>query len=116
MSMQNLRAFPISKFTQSLRATAINARLTMQMCDGKAILLQAFTDLTDFIQNRHDAAEFVAQSTHHLIHQHFRPANSQRMDHVADRGTIVDGCDANVWLCGLYHDVEFMSGMALASC
>ena len=94
MSMQNLHAFSISKFTQPLRATAINAGLTMQVCDGKAISLQAFADLTDFVQYRYDAAEFLAQSTHHLIDQHFRPANSQRMDHVADRGTIVDGGNA----------------------
>ena len=90
MSVQNLSAFSIGKLSQSFCTATIDARLTMQMFDRESILLQTLADFADLIQHSHDTTKFIAHQTQHLINQHFRPANSQRMDHVADRRTIVD--------------------------
>ena len=87
MSVQNLHIFTIRKFFQSSRTPAINSRLPMQMLDRYPILLQPFADFSDLIQHSHDAAEFSAHATHHLVNQHFGTAHAKRVNNVADGRT-----------------------------
>ena len=96
MGVQNRCPFTISKTLKSLRAGSINAGAAMQVLDGKSVTLQAFTDFTDFIKHGHNTAKFVAEKSQHLINQHLCPAHAQRMDHMTDRGTIVNRSNAKM--------------------
>jgi hypothetical protein len=59
----------------------------MQMFNGNPILLQPLADVSNLIQHRHHATEFVAHAAHHLVDQYFRTANAKRVNNVADGGS-----------------------------
>jgi hypothetical protein len=86
--MQNHRAFVVSKFPQSPCAVTVNAGLTMQVFHQKPIALQAFADFADIVQYGDDTPKLIAHPANHLIDQHFRATNSQRVDDMADRWAI----------------------------
>ena len=97
MSVKNPCTFAIGEFPDPPCTATIDPGLPMQMLHDESVSNQAFADFAELIQHCDDAAKFVAQQPDHLIDQDFRPANSQRMNDVADRGTVVDRCDAEVW-------------------
>ena len=72
----------------------IDSRIAVQVFNGKTVALQARADFTYFVEDSDHAAKFIVQETKHLIHQHFRAAYSQRMNHMTYRRAIVRTVDA----------------------
>ena len=104
VSVQDHRAFAISKLSQTRCTSSINAGLPMEMFNKKSVFLKSRPDFTDLVQYRHDAAEFFLHAANHLIHQNLRASNSQRVDDMTDRGAIINRNDSKLsWEC-LNHD------------
>jgi hypothetical protein len=103
MSMQDFSSLTIRKLSQARGTTAVDAGLPMQMLDDKSVFQKTHTDFTDFIEHSHNAAKVFLHAANHLIHQNLRTANSQRVDDVADRRTIVNRDDSKLSWGGLNH-------------
>jgi hypothetical protein len=101
--VQDHCAFTISKLSQTRCTSSINPGLPMEMFNNKSVFLKSRPDFTDLVQYRHDAAEFFLHAANHLIHKNLRTANSQRVDDMADRGTIVNRDDSKLSRGGLNH-------------
>ena len=95
--------FAIRELPQSSCTTAVDAGLAMQMLHHESVVLKSRADLADLIQHRHNAAKIFLHTANHLIHQNLRAANSQRVDDVADRRTIVNWDDSKLSWGGLNH-------------
>jgi hypothetical protein len=109
MGMQNLSPLALSKCVQSTSAGSINSWLTVQMFDDKAVLKQSLTNLADLIQHCNNAAKVSTHASHHLIDQHLCATHTQRVNDVADRRSIVDGCNPKMSGIGLDHDCRLRS-------
>jgi hypothetical protein len=96
VSVQDHRAFAISKLSQTRCTSSINPGLPMEMFNNESVFLKSRPDFTDLVQYRHNAAEFFLHAANHLIHQNLRAANSQRVDDVTDRGAIINRNDSKL--------------------
>ena len=96
MSMQDFRSFAIRKLSQPRRTASIDSRLPMEMFDNKSVLLKSRPDFANLVQYRHDAAEFFLHAANHLVHQNLRAANTQRVNDVTDRWTIINRNDSKL--------------------
>ena len=103
MSMQDLSSFTIRELPQPSRTATVDPGLAMQMLDDESVFLKTLADFADLIQHSHNAAKIFLHTANHLIHQNLRAANSQRVDDVADRRTIVNRDDSKLSRGGLNH-------------
>ena len=106
MCVQNFRSFTASKRIQSLGATAIDSRLSMQVFNNKAISAKFLAEFSNFVQNSNNASVLFTESTHHHIDQHFGSTNPQSMNDMTDGGTRRLCALLGDWICGcLNHSV-----------
>jgi hypothetical protein len=103
MSMKDLCSLTIRKLSQTRGTSSINSRLPMQMLNDESVFLKTLANFADLVQHSDDAAKILLHTANHLIHQNLRTANSQRVDDVANRRTIVNRNDSKLSWGGLNH-------------
>ena len=116
MCMQDVDALTVSECPQPFGALPIDPRLSPQMFDVNACGLKLLSKSSDVIKYSHDAAKVGRHSLNHLLHQHLGTAYSQRMNDMADGGTLFPAI-ARVFLktSDLDHDWSEQEGSELAA-
>ena len=64
----------------------------MQVFDNEAVILQLSADFADLVKDRDDAAVVGGEFSDHLVDEDFCSSDSERMNHMTDRGTRVLVC------------------------
>lgn len=123
MSVKQHRPLSIREVSQAFCTAAVDSRLPLQVFDQKSIVPQTPADFTDVIQHRNDAPKFFGHASHHLVNEHFRTADSQGVDDVADRGPCIrhapsHSCsfsNLNHWILCLLNEEKTISELAAES-